>query len=233
MDMDRYSVVDTKRKREIVLLRGSGCVYKRCTFCDYHLDRCDDEDANYALNASVLAQVTGCYGDLEVINSGSVFELDTRTLALIKQICAERGITTLHFEAHWLYRKRIEALRAEFAPIALKMKLGLESFDPALREDVLKKGIAETDPAAIAEDFNEANMLVGITGQTRESLQRDFELGLEYFERLCVNVMCPNTTPVKPDQAVIELFMREFYTALEANPRVDVLVNNTDFGVGA
>ena len=113
------------------------------------------------------------------------------------------------------------------------MKLGLESFDPALREDVLKKGIAETDPAAIARDFDEANMLVGITGQTRESLQRDFELGLEHFERLCVNVMCPNTTPVKPDQAVIELFMREFYPALEANPRVDVLVNNTDFGVGA
>ena len=45
--------------------------------------------------------------------------------------------------------------------------------------------------------------------------------------------MCPNTTPVKPDQAVIELFMRDFYPALEANPRVDVLVNNTDFGVGA
>ena len=233
MDMDRYSVVDTKRKREIVLLRGSGCVYKRCTFCDYHLDRCDDVDANFALNADVLAHVTGCYGDLEVINSGSVFELDTRTLTLIKQICAERGITTLHFESHWLYHKRIEALRAEFAPIELKMKLGLESFDPALREDVLKKGIAETDPAAIARDFDEANMLVGITGQTRESLQRDFELGLEHFDRLCVNVMCPNTTPVKPDQAVIELFMRDFYPALEANPRVDVLVNNTDFGVGA
>ena len=91
MDMDRYSVVDTKRKREIVLLRGSGCVYKRCTFCDYHLDRCNDEDANFALNAEVLAHVTGCYGDLEVINSGSVFELSA---ALRRCTLSPTGSTT-------------------------------------------------------------------------------------------------------------------------------------------
>lgn len=233
MDMDRYSIVAKKRPREIALLRGSGCVYKRCTFCDYHLDRCADEAENFALNSSVLSQVTGRFSDLEVINSGSVFELDDATLALIKNLCAEKGISTLHFESHWLYRKRIPALREEFSPIALKMKLGLETFDYDLRERVLHKGIAEEDPARIAEGFDEANLLVGITGQTRESLAHDFDLGLECFERICVNVMCPNTTLVQPDEQVIGLFMREFYPALEANPRVDVLVNNTDFGVGA
>ena len=233
MDMDRYSVVADKRPREIVLLRSSGCIYKRCTFCDYHLDKCADEAENFALNSAVLSHVTGQFSDLEVINSGSVFELDDATLALIKKLCAEKGISTLHFESHWLYRKRIAALRDDFAPIALKMKLGLETFDYSLREHVLRKGIAEENPARIAEGFDEANLLVGISGQTRESLGYDFALGLEHFERICVNVMCPNTTPVKPDKQVIGLFMREFYPALEANPRADVLVNNTDFGVGA
>lgn len=233
MDMDRYSVVNEKRKREIVLLRGRGCAYKRCAFCDYHLDKCLDEEANFELNAEVLSHVTGEFGDLEVINSGSVFELDEKTLALIQSICRGRGIQTLHFEAHWLYRDRVAALRRRFAPIDLKMKLGLETFDCDLRENVLKKGIAENDPAKIAQGFDEANFLVGITGQSVEGLQHDFELGLALFERICVNVMCPNTTAVKPDRQVIDAFMRELYPALKANPCADVLVNNTDFGVGA
>ena len=37
-DMIRYSVITEKNPREIVLLRGSGCVWKKCAFCDYHLD---------------------------------------------------------------------------------------------------------------------------------------------------------------------------------------------------
>ncbi len=233
MDMERYSVVADKRPREIVLLRGRGCVYKRCTFCDYHLDKSPDDEANFALNSQVLSHITGQFGELEVINSGSVFELDERTLALIKQICEQRHIHTLHFEAHWLYRARIAALREQFAPLTLKMKLGLESFDYDLREGSLKKGIAERDPERIAQGFDEANFLVGITGQSVESLRRDFELGLALFERICVNVMCPNTTDVKPDAQVIAAFMEQLYPALEADPRVDVLVNNTDFGVGA
>ena len=55
--MERYSVLKDKNPREIVLLRGSGCKWKRCTFCDYHLDYCLDEEDNYNLNAQVLSKV--------------------------------------------------------------------------------------------------------------------------------------------------------------------------------
>lgn len=232
MDMDRYSVIPDKRPREIVLLRGRGCAYRRCTFCDYHLDRSPDEASNFELNASVLAKVTGCYADLEVINSGSVFELDERTLDLIHKVCDERGVRTLHFESHWLYRRRVDQLRRDFEGIDLKMKLGLESFDYDFREGVLKKGIREPDPQAIAAPFDEANLLVGIGGQTLEMMERDVELGLSLFERICVNVMCPNATPVRPDEAVISTFMEHLYPRLKDDPRADVLVENTDFGVG-
>lgn len=88
--MERYSKILEKRRREIVLLRGSGCVYKKCTFCDYHADRCSNEDENFALNSKVLNKVTGEFGDLEVINSGSVFELDGKTMELIKSICQKK-----------------------------------------------------------------------------------------------------------------------------------------------
>lgn len=232
MDMIRYGIIRDKRRREVVLLRGRGCAWRRCAFCDYHLDRCADADANFALNSAVLSHVTGTYGELEVSNSGSVFELDPRTLGLVRSICGKRGIRTLHFESHWMFRDRIAELRETFPGVSLKLKLGLETFDAELREHVLHKGIAETDPRLIAQGFDEANLLVGITGQTLESMRRDIELGLECFERLCVNVMCANSTPVRPDRTVIDAFMQGLYPQLAADPRVDVLLENTDFGIG-
>lgn len=230
--MERYSKILEKRKREIVLLRGRGCAYRKCTFCDYHLDKCDDESVNFALNREVLDNVTGEFGDLEVINSGSVFELDSRTLELIQNICREKKISTIHFESHYLYREKIPALRQEFAEFDLKMKLGLETFDWNFRENVLKKGIPEHDARLISRDFNEANFLFGISGQTYDSMERDISLGLSCFERICVNIMCRNTTAVSPDAEVIKLFREKLYPRYKDNERIDILINNTDFGVG-
>ena len=230
--MERYSIIHEKNPREIVLLRGSGCIYRKCTFCDYHLDCCTDPAANFALNREVLSHVTGQFGQLEVINSGSVFELDNETMDLIRHLCREKGIRTVHFESHYLYRERIAALRESFRPVELKMKLGLETFDRHLREDVLHKGIPVSEPAEICQNFDEANLLVGVTGQTGSSVRGDIELGLQHFERLCVNVMCPNTTAVEPDRDVINAFLREVYPLYRDDSRVDILINNTGFGVG-
>lgn len=230
--MERYSKITEKRKREIVLLIGKGCVYKKCTFCDYHMDKCSDEEQNYRLNRQVLTNVTGEYGDLEVINSGSVFELDKNTLSLIKAVCLQKNISVIHFESHYLYKDRIPDLRKDFSGFSLRMKLGLETFDYELRENMLKKGIPEADPKIISEYFDEANFLFGITGQSTASMKKDIETGLLYFERICVNLMCPNSTSVVPDKKVIEAFMNELYPKYRDNERIDILINNTDFGVG-
>lgn len=230
--MQRYSVIHEKQKREIVLLRGRGCAYKKCAFCDYHLDCSPSDDENFALNSDVLQSVTGVYGDLEVINSGSVFELDQKTIALIKTICRDRGIHTLHFESHYMYRDRIAALRRDFDGITLKMKIGVETFDYTFREQVLKKGIPEEAPEKIAAGFDEANLLFGLSGQSEQSMRRDIGLGLTYFERICVNIMCPAAAPMQPDKGVIDVFTRNIYPVYRDNPRVDILINNTDFGVG-
>lgn len=231
--MPRYSIITSKRPREIVLLRGSGCVYKRCTFCDYHLDASADEAANAALNREVLAHVTGQFGELEVINSGSVFELPEATLDLIASTCRSHSVQVIHFESHYLYRNRIPALREHFAGFGLKLKLGLETFDAEFRENTLHKGIPDTDPAVIAHHFDEANLLVGLPGQTLTSMERDIELGLAHFERICVNVMCPNTASLQPDTQVVQAFTEVLLPRYRDDERIDILVQNTDFGVGA
>lgn len=230
--MERYSKILTKRKREIVLLRGSGCTYKKCSFCDYHLDKCPDEEENFALNSEVLSNVTGEFSDLEVINSGSVFELGKSTIELIKQVCIDKNIKTVHFESHYIYRNIIDTLRRYFDICDVKMKLGLETFDYDFRENVLMKGISEREPSIICHNFDEANFLFGISGQSVESMLRDIALGLENFERICINVMCENSTSVKPDKSVIADFVEHVYPLYKDDERVDILINNTDFGVG-
>lgn len=234
LDEQRYSRIDEKNKREILLLRGSGCQWRRCRFCDYHLDFCKDEEENFALNSRILQNVTGMYGVLETINSGSFTDLDEKTVDLIEKTCLEHGIHTLHFESHWMHRFRLEALRRRFAAVGIKVqvKIGVETFDFIFRESYLEKGIDTDSPAEIAEYFDEVCLLQGIPGQTYESMKQDIETGLKYFNRVCINIMCPNTKPIQPDPRVIDIFVKQLYPQYINNDRVDILIDNLDFGIG-
>lgn len=233
-DPIRYSVITEKNPREIVMLRGRGCVWKRCRFCDYHLDKSQDEKENFELNKEQLMKITGCYHKLEVINSGSFVDLDEETISLIEKVCVEKNITEVHFECHWMHREAVPAFRERFAKkgITLKLKIGVETFDMLFRESYLVKGIDTDSPVEIAKYFDEVCLLQGIPGQTVESMKQDIETGLAFFERVCVNIMVENRMPIKPDPRVIKQFREHLYPIYIDNPRVDVLMENTDFGVG-
>ena len=233
-DPCRYSVIKEKNKREIVMLRGQGCVWRRCRFCDYHTDSSKDEAANFNLNAKTLSHVNGIYGKLEVINSGSFIDLDEKTLKLIQETCIQSNISQLHFECHWMHRDAIPRLKADYAKkgITVKIKTGVETFDSLFRESYLDKGISTDNPAEIAKWFDEACLLFGLPGQTAESMENDIQTGLRYFERICVNIMQKNSRPILPDPTVIQQFQTQLYPKYKTDPRIDILLNNTDFGVG-
>lgn len=232
--MERYSEIPTKNPREIVLLRGSGCKWRRCRFCNYHLDFSTDTAENYSLNKAVLDNVSGKYKTLEVINSGSFCDLDTSTMSYILKKCLAKGIKQLHFECHWLDRSAIADMRTYFEQngITVKTKIGVETFDSLFRESYLVKGIDTDNPEDIAKYFNEVCLLQGIAGQTEESMLNDIETGLKYFDRVCINIMVENGMPVRPDNRVIDIFKSKIYPRYIQNPRVDILLDNTDFGVG-
>lgn len=231
---NRYAVISEKNPREIVMLRGNGCSWRRCRFCDYHLDSSADEEANYKLNEKQLRKVTGIHKKLEVINSGSFVELDEATLSLIEHVCQEKHIQQVHFECHWRHRNAIPNFRKRFAAlgIELKIKIGVETFDKLFRESYLDKGIDADSPQEIAAYFDEVCLLQGIPGQTAESMDLDIQTGLSYFERVCVNIMQENLKPVKPSPKVIALFTEKLYPKYIGNNRVDILMENTAFGVG-
>lgn len=228
--MHRYARIAEKMPREFVLLQGTGCRWRRCTFCDYHADTCSDP---FAVNASVLAQVTGCYGVLDVINSGSAMELDEQTLALLRTVIRERQIHTVWFEAHYMYRHRLADFARQFAPARVKFRCGVESFDPAQRTR-WNKGIAEdVTPEDIAAYFQGVCLLCCTVGEQRQRILDDIAIARRHFEYFSVNVFCNNHTAERRDEALVSWFREEVYPYLRDEDRVEVLIDNTDLGVGA
>lgn len=233
-ELERYGIITEKNPREIVLLRGNGCKWRRCRFCNYHTDSSKDINENYSLNLQVLSQVKGTYGVLETINSGSFSDLDKKTIIEILNVCKSKNIKQLHFESHWIDReKAIEYKRMfENIGVTVKIKTGVETFDYEFREQVFCKGIDTEKPEDIADYFDECCLLLGVEGQTEQSMRNDIETGLKYFQRVCINIMQDNGMPVKSDLKVIKTFIEKIYPNYIDNNRVDILMHNTDFGVG-
>lgn len=228
MSIERYSVIDKKNPREIVLLKSTPCRWGKCTFCDYIHDNSEDVSEIIETNKEILSCVSGELKQLEIINSGSCFELPTETLKDIKSIVEEKSIETVYFESHYMYRNRLDEIR-DFFDAKIVFKCGIETFDNDFRK-VLKKGFMAT-PEEISTYFSSICLMVGIKGQTKEMIKRDMALLEEHFERGCVNVFVDNTTEVKKDPQLIEWFEKE-YAYLEELPHIEVLWHNTDFGVG-
>lgn len=227
--MDRYSLIHTKMPREFVLLQGTGCRWRKCTFCDYH----EDVSSNpYAINEPVLRQVTGQYGVLDIINSGSAMELDADTIELIKEVVKEKKIHTLWFEAHYMYRKKLASFARQFAPVKVKFRCGVETFDANLR-DRWKKGIpSSVTPEDIAKYFQGVCLLLGTEGESKEHVINDIELAKKHFEYFSVNVFCNNGTDTKRDEELVAWFVKEVYPTLKNQSGIEVLLDNTDLGVG-
>ena len=227
--MDRSSLIHTKMPREFVLLQGAGCKWKKCTFCDYHEDV---SSSPFAINEPVLRQVTGKYGVLDVINSGSAMELDSETIALIKEVVREKQIHTLWFEAHYMYRKKLKAFAKQFEGVSVKFRCGVETFDVELR-DQWKKGIpSSVSPEDVAKYFQGVCLLCCTQGESKEHIMKDIEIAKKHFEYFSVNVFCNNSTSVKQDPELAQWFAREVYPRIKDVEGIEVLMENTDLGVG-
>ena len=227
--MERYSVIHTKMPREFVLLQGCGCRWGRCTFCDYHTDTSENP---YATNRDILSRVTGCYGTLDIINSGSGIELDAGTLQLIKKVAYEKNIHTLWFEMHYMYRFRLAEFAGYFAPLTVKFRCGIESFDPVQREKWNKGVPSGVTPEDVARYFQGVCLLCCTKGESRERIINDIHIAEQLFEYYSVNLFCDNSTEVRRDEDLAEWFVKNVYPMVKLSPKAEILLNNTDLGVG-
>ena len=228
-NLNRYSIISNKFPREMLLLVGTGCKWKKCTFCDYY----HDTSANpFEINKEVISKVTGKFGVLDIINSGSCFELDYDTLSLIKKIAKVKKIHTIWFECHWMYKDNLEKMRQFFDGIKVKFRIGVETFDSKLRIK-WQKGVPEkVTPKDIAEKFDGVCLLFGIKGQTEHTLLNDLKYAEKYFEYYNLNIFNKNSTNTEVDEKLVIWFKNEIYPKLKNHTKVEILINNTDLGIG-
>lgn len=227
---NRYSLIKNKNPREIVLLKSFPCKYGKCAFCNYIEDNSLDEEEINKVNMEELGKITGELGVLEVINSGSVFELPSATLEKIREVAREKNIKKIYFEAYWAYKERLGEIRDFFEEMEIIFKVGVESFDEGFRNNVLRKNLHYKSVEEISDYFDSVCIMVGIKGQNREMIKNDIEMALKYFKRLTINVFVDNGTEIKRDEELVKWFEEE-YAFLDDCEMVEVLNDNKDFGV--
>ena len=228
----RYNKIKDKHQREIVLLKSLPCKYGKCSFCNYIEDNSLNEEEIDRVNFEVLKEITGEYGVLEVINSGSVFELTPKTLAEIKRIVIEKNIKTLYFEIYYGYIKRLKEIRDYFKGIEIRFRMGLETFDNEYRIKGYNKNFSlnEEQLLEIGKEVYSVCLLICTKGQSKEMIKRDIELGLKYFKAITINIFIDNGTIVKRDNELVKWFV-ENYSYLADDDRVELLIDNKDLGV--
>ncbi|MFQ5424982.1 MAG: radical SAM protein [Phycisphaerae bacterium] len=217
--------------REVVLLRGRPCVWGRCSFCDYIDDNTSDPSLIRRVADEELAKITGEFGRLQVVNSGSVQELPVAIRSQIRDLMKSRGITQFFTESYWSYRKDYEAAR-RFFEVDTHLFLGVETFDDDLRNGVLNKSMHWRSVDDVAAATDAICLMIGFRGQTREIVRRDIDLMLREFRYGIVNLFTENRLSGGLIDEDIKSWFREEYAALDDEPNIDVLWKNTDFGVG-
>lgn len=228
----RYNKILGKHQREIVLLKSFPCKYGKCSFCNYIEDNSLDEKEIDKVNFPVLDMITGEFGVLEVINSGSVFELTKGTMKKIKEIVIEKNIKVLYFEIYYGYHKRLKEIRDFFPGVEIRFRMGLETFDNKYRIESYNKNFSlnEQDYLALSQELYSVCLLICTKGQTKEMIKNDIELGLKYFKSITINIFIDNGTVVKRDEELVKWFVKNYKHLLD-DERVELLINNKDLGV--
>ena len=225
----RYSKIYDKFPREFLLLQGQGCEWKKCTYCDYF----HDVSENFVeINQKVIEKITGEFGVLDVINSGSIMELDGKSLNFLIKKAQEKNIKEIWFEAHWIYRNKLADFSKKFPGINVKYRFGVETFNPKFWT-LWKKGIPEcTKIEEIKKYFRGICLLVGIKNQNLIEIEQDINTALNNFEHIALSIFVQNSTDTVRDENLIQDFLTKIYPKIKNNPKIEILINNTDLGVG-
>ena len=230
----RHSKVQGKFQREIVLLKSFPCTYGKCSFCNYIEDNSNNEKEINRVNLGVLKEITGEFGILEVINSGSVFEIPKKTLEKIREVVYEKDIKILYFEIFYSYLSRLDEIINYFnekKKVEIRFRTGIESFDNDFRRNVYKKNILldEKKIKELSEKIYSVCLLIATQGQTKEMIKNDIETGLKYFKAITINVFVDNGTVVKRDAELVKWFVQDMKHLFD-NDRVEILIDNKDLG---
>ena len=178
--------------------------------------------------------MTGIYKKLEIVNSGSVFELPKETLIEIKRICEDKCIEVIYFEAYFSYINRLIEIVDFFPNQKVRFRIGLETFDDDFRVEILNKKFYISDDKIFNNIKNKywgVLLMICIKGQTKEGILNDINMAIDNFNEVTISVFNNNDTVIEQDDKLLEWFSLYVYPNLIDNENIEILIDNKDLGV--
>ena len=69
-------------------------------------------------------------------------------------------------------------------------------------------------------------------GQTKEDIISSVDIAERYFDYYSINLFCPNTTDTERDDELAAIFINELVPQFRKSRKAEILIDNTDLGVG-
>ena len=145
---------DSLGRRLVVILKGFPCSWGRCTFCPFALEQSFnlreviETNRRIVKEAVEVAEKEG-YERVAVFNGSSFHELLYDTVERLRPLAKER-VFEVEERSEYVTRESVKALLQYYTPRRLVIRVGFEVFDERIREDLLRKGMPNTEVFRLA-----------------------------------------------------------------------------------
>ncbi|MEM3383038.1 MAG: hypothetical protein QXL52_01335 [Nitrososphaerales archaeon] len=140
---------DEKTKKIVVILKGFTCSWNRCTFCCFYEEATRDIDNLISTNKEIIKK-TECLmkekpvDRISIFNGGSFFELPLSVVYDLSNI-TNKKIIEIESRPEFLSKDSIGHLFNTLKPRKLILRIGFESIYDDIRNDLLNKGIKDSE----------------------------------------------------------------------------------------
>jgi len=191
-------IYDEEAKRIVAILKGFVCSWNKCTFCCFYEESAKDLNDLILTAREIITRIKGLMNEkpidrISFFNGGSFFELPLSVVYDLSQVTKER-IIEIESRPEFLNRDSLSHLYHILNPSKLIVRIGFESIQDDIRNDLLNKGIMDSEVKRIVELRDEAKkefdnfiefiayVLFGIKGIDEESVitsVREFKKSLD------------------------------------------------------
>lgn len=146
---------DSLGKRLVVILKGFPCSWGRCVFCPFALEQSFnlrevmETNRRIVREAVEIAEREG-YKRVAVFNGSSFHELLYDTVEGLRPLVRGR-VFEVEERSEYVTRESIGALLHYYSPERLVIRVGFEVFDERIREELLRKGMPNSEVFRLAE----------------------------------------------------------------------------------
>ncbi len=223
-----FPSIDKLGRRVIVVLQGFPCSWGKCRFCPFYLeqstnlrellekDRAIIEEAMRVADRIAADRVT-------VFNGGSFFELPLAIIEMLKPLTRGR-VVDIESRPEFLTLDSILTVVKILSPSKLVIRVGFECVDEFVRNEVLNKGIPQSEILRISklrEQIKElglnvdfvAYVLFGIEGISEELVVKSVKEFSRLFDGV-IAIRYRKYLPNHPNEVAVSKYLRKF---LEAN----------------